>query len=376
VTRFDASVGRHVAPTLATLVILVSCSTASGPSTGSSNVPNPSASASPSTVPSAATATDAGSTGPTPRAAVLAWSRLDASGPAAREDHTLTLDADGTRAYLFGGRDGETVYADLWAYDLEQDAWAEATPPSAPPARFGHEAAWIDGIGLVIFAGQAGTTFFNDLWAYDPAANSWTELPAGGSVPVARYGTCSAVGPDGRLWISHGFTSDGVRFSDTRAYDFTRGTWSDLTPSGERPVERCLHTCWLTDAGELALYAGQTTGVPALGDRWVLRDDGWKRVDGSLPPERNLPAHVRLDGATLIFGGTALDLALQDDLWVLRDDVPDASRLTPAGPGPSGRAGASLLLDAARARVLLFGGRTGAGASNETWSLSGLDPAP
>ncbi len=192
---------------------------------------------------------------------------------------------------------------------------------------------------------------------------------------MARYGTCSAVGRDGRLWISHGFTSDGVRFSDTRAYDFTSGTWSDVTPAGERPVERCLHTCWLTDAGELALYAGQTTGVPALGDRWILGDDGWKRVDGSLPPERNLPAHVRLDGATLMFGGTALDLTLLNDLWVLRDDVPDANRLTPASPGPSGRAGASLVLDVARARIVLFGGRTDAGASNETWSLTGLDPA-
>ena len=49
---------------------------------------------------------------------------------------------------------------------------------------------------------------------------------------MARYGTCAAVAPDGRLWISHGFTADGVRFSDTRAYDFATGAWTDETPDG------------------------------------------------------------------------------------------------------------------------------------------------
>ena len=44
------------------------------------------------------------------------------------------------------------------------------TPAARGPApRFGHEAVWIDGVGLVVWAGQAGpTSFFDDLWAYDP----------------------------------------------------------------------------------------------------------------------------------------------------------------------------------------------------------------
>ena len=107
------------------------------------------------------------------------------------------------------------------------------------------------------------------------------QLPATGAAPVARYGSCAAIGPDGRLWISHGFTQEQSRFSDTRAYDFASGTWTDETPAGPRPVERCLHGCWWTDAGELALYAGQTTGVTALDDRWILRDGAWSTGGGS-----------------------------------------------------------------------------------------------
>src|SRR5688500_15834882 len=54
----------------------------------------------------------------------LAWRDLGLDGPAAREDHTWTVDGAGTTAYLFGGRDGPTVHGDLWAYDLATDAWS------------------------------------------------------------------------------------------------------------------------------------------------------------------------------------------------------------------------------------------------------------
>ncbi|MGH2401560.1 MAG: Kelch repeat-containing protein, partial [Candidatus Limnocylindria bacterium] len=257
---------------------------------------------------------------PTPTPAPLAWTQLDVDGPPAREDHTWTLVPGGEIAYLFGGRDGSTVFDDTWAFDLNAHTWTRLEPPSRPAARFGHEAAWVDGVGLVVFAGQAdASTFFNDLWAYEPTADAWTELPATGAQPTARYGSCASVGPDGRLWISHGFTEDGARFSDTRAYDFATSTWTDETPDGPRPVERCLHGCWWTDDGALALYAGQTTGVTALDDRWLLADGRWSLVEGALPPARNLYARARLDGATLVFGGQALDGSFHDDLWLLTD---------------------------------------------------------
>ncbi|HEX5041211.1 MAG TPA: kelch repeat-containing protein [Candidatus Limnocylindria bacterium] len=298
----------------------------------------------------------------------LAWTELDAAGPAAREDHTWTLAGHGRTAYLFGGRDGGTVFGDLWSFDLETDTWAELAA-DGPPARFGHESVWVDGVGLVIFAGQSGATFFDDLWAFDPAEGVWHQLPSAGESPVARYGTCAAVGPDGRLWISHGFTADGTRFSDTRAYDFASGTWSDETPDGERPVDRCLHGCWWTDDGSLTLYAGQTTGVTALGDRWSLGDAGWTELSGTAPPERNLYARTRLDGATLVFGGQALDGSFLDDLWLMPDSTADAIALE-AGGGPA-RAGAEMVHDATADRVLLFGGRDGDGAHADLWQLRG-----
>jgi hypothetical protein len=358
---------------IAAVFLLAGCSVAPA---SQSPATSDAASHDPSPRATATAAATAPSTSSTPAVEVVAWSPLTADGPSAREDHTWTVSGDGSTAYLFGGRDGDTVHGDLWAFSLRDDRWLELPSSGGPAARFGHEGLWVEGVGLVVFAGQNGPDFFSDLWAYDPERAAWRELPSTGAVPVARYGTCGAIGPDGRLWISHGFTSDGVRFSDTRAYDFPTGAWTDETPTvGELPVERCLHACWWTDDGGLALYGGQTTGVTALGDRWILGSGGWSRLDGASPPERNLYAAARVTDATLVFGGLGIDGTYLDDLWWLRDGMPDAIELTGDAGRPPGRSGASLIHDPGAGRFLLFGGRNDEGALADLWELH-VPPAP
>jgi hypothetical protein len=308
------------------------------------------------------------------------WASIATTGasPAAREDHTMTVADDGT-VWVFGGRDGAAVFGDLWALDLAAGGWQAHSPAGdAPASRFGHEAVWVPGRGLVVFAGQAAPDkFFNDLWLYDPAADRWTLLPASGSVPVARYGTCAGVGPDGRLWISHGFTEDGVRFADTHAYDFATATWSDQAPSSAGPIERCLHTCWWRSDGTFALYGGQTTGVAALGDLWTLTPgaggaatNSWQEVGGDHPPARNLPAVARHGQATIIIGGRGTERTALADAW----QVPDATAVfSPldivAGPGPGARWGASLIDDPTGDGLFLFGGTNGDHAFGDVWAL-------
>jgi hypothetical protein len=314
----------------------------------------------------------------TPTAAESGWRLVASSGPAppAREDHTWTLAPDGATAYLFGGRTAAgAALDDLWAYDLAGGRW-ERIDAGGPPPRFGHNAAWVEGFSLVIFAGQSDAAFYNDLWAFDPEAERWKKLPADGDLPVARYGSCAAIGPDGRLWISHGFTSEGTRFADTRAYDFTTGSWAEETPVGDRPVERCLHGCWWTGDGRLALYAGQTTGIPALDDFWLLTPgprqgtDSWTMVDQGQrwPAARQLYASARWGDGTLIFGGRALDGEYLSDAWLI-DDQGIAVRVRAGDDLPPPRSGAEIVGDARSGRLLLFGGRDGDSAMDDLWEL-------
>src|SRR5829696_2612887 len=85
-----------VPPTAASPPTTTSARPTSEPSTAPSIAPSPAASEPP---------------------VVTAWRKLDpGGGPDAREDHTWTLDPSTRTAYLFGGRDGSTVYDDIWAF--------------------------------------------------------------------------------------------------------------------------------------------------------------------------------------------------------------------------------------------------------------------
>lgn len=367
-------------PSLLALLLLVgACST---PAESPASTSPPLASDEPSPSPSPVASASASEAPPTASpssapASPITWRAIEqaAPTPTAREDGTWTVDSRTPTAYLFGGRDGSTLFNDLWAFDLEQQSWTELTPTGDPPAkRFGHEAVWVEGLGVVVFAGQAGpTTFFDDLWVYEPEANMWRELPVEGTRPKARYGTCAAVGPDGRLWISHGFTEDGTRFADTQAYDFATNRWTDETPEGQAPVTRCLHGCWWTDDGRFALYAGQTTGVTALGDLRTLADPAtpdaeWSQVDGELPPDRNLYAFARHGDAVVVTGGRGLDGYL-NDAFTFDAATLEVESLSPEGEPPPGRSGAMMIDDADRGRALLFGGKTADGAMADLWEL-------
>ncbi|MBA2489712.1 MAG: hypothetical protein H0V36_10435 [Chloroflexi bacterium] len=261
------------------------------------------------TDPAAPAATDSAA----PPASALVWTGPVDTGPSTpgpRSDHTWTVDPAGGIAYLFGGTGPDGPSDDLWAYDLTADAWSLVEAGGdRPAARFGHVAAWVDGIGLVIWSGQAGSTFFNDLWAYQPADGVWRRLPDGGEVPAPRYGSCGAVGPDGRLWISHGFTDAG-RFDDTRAYDFTAASWSEVSVDGERPIKRCLHDCFWSEEGRLLLYGGQTDGVPALGDLWALdaRTGRWAQEPRPEPGPRELYAVAALDGMPISWAARTVNV--------------------------------------------------------------------
>ena len=240
-----------------------------------------------------------------------------------------------------------------------------------PPPRFGHTATWVPGVGLVIWSGQLGSTFYADIWAYDPTAGAWRELPSLGDVPPARYGSCASLGPDGRLWISHGFTDDSGRFADTRAYDFATGSWTDETPSGDVPVERCLHDCYWSATGQLVLYAGQTTGLPALGDIWAFDPLAgvWQRGDEPAAPARQLYALTSTGAQGLVFGGGSVDRGYLADAWLIDDSTLQLSELTVAG-GPTARSGATLIHDGDSGRALLFGGVNDDGHLADLWELA------
>lgn len=358
----------------------VPASIGGGPTAPSASPAGPTSPAATTPAPTASPAVPSPPEAPSPSSEpVLAWAPLDPGerGPGGREDHTWTVDPGAGIAYLFGGRDGSQVFGDLWQYDLGADTWTRIeSQGAAPAARFGHTGTWVPGVGLVVWSGQAGPDFFSDAWAFDPAAMTWRSLPEAGDTPTARYGSCAALGPDGRLWISHGFTEDAGRFSDTRAYDFTTERWSDETPDGTIATIRCLHDCLWTPDGRFLIYAGQTTGAPAIGDLWARPlESGWTKVPDVKPAPRQLYALATVEsgqgaGRAFVLGGAGQDGDKLSDLWSLDLGPLTWRKEAPAGAAPVGRSGATLIADPDRSRLLLFGGITQSNALSDLWELS------
>lgn len=362
---------------LAALIMTLGAALLAGPvlaQADDSSTPMPSASTDATPLPSVVTAQspEVEVTFDQPR-----WRKLSlANGPSGREDHTWTVDREGRYAYLFGGRDGQRERGDLWRYDLRSDAWKRLAPDGASPEpRFGHSAVWADGHGLIVFGGQRGAAFFDDLWRYDPETGRWAELPRRGAAPMARYGSCMIVGPDERLWISHGFTFAG-RFDDTRAYDLDSERWSSVGPVGRRPGERCLHDCFTTSNGELVLFGGQDDGAFALGDLWAMRGDRtWERLpDPDLAPRR-LYAVTEAGADAYLFGGADEEGGDLADLWRIDRELLVFEPVPVPGPSPSARHAASIITDLEGGRLLLFGGQ-GRVAKADLWELVDLADAP
>lgn len=316
------------------------------------------------------------------QAAPPVWTAIDAAGPAARWDHTLSADETGGRLILIGGRDANGApFGDTWVYTVAENAWS-AVEGAAPSPRFGQAVA-VDPANraLYLFGGQAdGATFFNDAWRLDLDALVWAEIPAGDVRPAPRYGTSAVLVDDGRILISHGFTFEG-RFDDTWALDPASGVWTDLSPAPEtRPLKRCLHEAvWDDAAGRMLLYGGCSSGFGPCpqGDLWAFDPDtrAWSELTpAESPGARSNPALVRDDAtgaAWLIDGLTAAGYAA--DLWALDlAGEPPLWRETAQGElVPEARAShdAAMLNGA----VYLFGGSGASGPLADLWLLAGAE---
>ncbi|MBX3071376.1 MAG: hypothetical protein KF883_12805 [Thermomicrobiales bacterium] len=306
------------------------------------------------------------------------WQELTVSGdiPAARWDHHLAADAASQTLMVFGGRDDAgNALGDTWLFDLQTSAWKEV-PGDGPAARFGSAHASVASGGHLLFGGQAGSTFFNDTWRFDFADRSWQLLDDGATTaPSPRYGLGAMTDPDENLFISHGFTFEG-RFDDSWRFDFASQTWENSTPEGPRPLNRCLHeVVAVARTSNALLYGGCSSGYGPCpqGDAWLMdaATNSWIDVTpASGPAARSNPALTWSDasGGVILFGGQT-EAGKTNDLWLgtLSGEKLAWEELTVSESMPAPRSSHDTAeLESA---IYLFGGLSDNGAVNDLWVL-------
>jgi hypothetical protein len=152
-------------------------------------------------------------------------------------------------------------------------------------------------------------------------------------------------------------------------------TWSDVSPTGERPVERCLlRATWDTLRNRLFIFGGQTTSEPFLDDLWTISSGrGWTTVLREPRPTGRIFYSFVYDNErqrVMMFGGNTANgptsevwiFHVQDEFWTLEQPG--------GGQQPASRLGHDAVWLDSSSSMLMFGGEAGGEDLNELWELN------
>ncbi|HKQ98073.1 MAG TPA: MopE-related protein [Candidatus Polarisedimenticolia bacterium] len=292
------------------------------------------------------------------------WTPVPLDAVAARYDHTLVT--AGSRAIVWGGRDGSGTLSSgaifdpgsltwirtrilpatqgrsrhtavwtgsemiLWGgltstgtptntgqrYDPATDTFTAMNAVTAPPARFWHTAVWT-GNRMIVWGGvDAAGNALQSGGIYNPANNTWTATSML-RVPSARW-QHTAVWTGSRMIVWGGHTDVGLMTATGASFDPAGNSWTTL-PSGA-PTPRAEHTA-IWDGTSMIVWGGLTAAGHALGNgaRYLPASSEWLAIaDTGFPPARWAHAAVWTGTEMIVWGGR--------DAGVLTD----GARLKPA----------------------------------------------
>lgn len=315
------------------------------------------------------------------------WAPI-AGRPGPRDGAASAFDAMGNSLILFGGENAGASIGDTWTLDRATGRWSVAYT-GGPDARAAAAVAF-DSVRrrVVLFGGisrtTSGDTFLADTWEYDPVAKTWA-VRASATAPAARaYATALFDSVRRRVVVFGGRSASGAADNgDIWEWDGTQ--WSRRAVTGAPPARSASSSVHDVARNRYVLFGGETVLGPSLGvaldDTWEL-DTGtatWTSVTPSQRPPARLGHAMYFDAArakVVAFGGTSATLLALGDTWEYDGAAQTwANRAPTASPSP--RAGHALAYDPTTTHALLVGGvtysSTGQHTPNldDTWELDG-----
>lgn len=305
--------------------------------------------------------------------------------PLGRQAPSMIYDASRDRIVIFGGKkslNGSTVgptVNEVWTLSLTgTPTWSQLTPAGTPPPdRFHHTAIYdVTRDRMIVFGGNSdGLGELNDVWALSFSGTpTWTQITPSGTPPLVRENhTAVYDGPRDRMVVFGGYDASlpTPQLNDTWALSLAgSGSWSQIIANGGPPPNRYGHTA-VVDASHdrMLVFSGAGTSGN-LSDLWSLNLSNpikWSQLSpgGGAPPAMVYAASVYDPVRTRMISFDqdyffALTITNNSTLWSYA-----------AATLPLQRAGASVIYDAPRQRLIIFGGATAAEyGSNDTWAYS------
>jgi hypothetical protein len=314
-------------------------------------------------------------------------------------------DADGLML-IWGGVGAGGLLYDGWRYHPADNKWSPMAAVSSPAdggaadagadfqARANHTAVWATGLmgvtskgrGMIVWGGitdLSASTTTNEGQIYDPAADTWVgPTPSGG--PTARaYHSAVWNSKNGYMLVFGGATAP-MKLADNTTYDLTPGaSWNSLTGSPP-PGARQKHTgIWDPVTTSMFIWGGVDGASTYFPDGASLNaSNTWTTFGGSGPMPEGRVDHSSVilagpkGGSQLVIFGGDNGSNILDKGWSL-DTSPGSVWSALPTPGPSPRKNHTAVSTAASSTspgssMILWGGETAAGFSNEGWMYTPL----
>ncbi len=262
-----------------------------------------------------------------------------------------------------------------------QDNWVQQSPAASPGIRVRAAMAY-DPLQqqTVLFGGTdaLAQTVYGDTWLWD--GNTWSAATPASS-PSAR--AMSAIAYDATRQqevLFGGRDATNTLVGDTWVWD--GGNWAQKNPASAPSARRFHAMAYDALHQQLVLFGGITAvngSFVVVGDTWVWDGSNWTQMSPSTSPSARSGHVMAYDAArqrVVLFGGVgglASNSTVFGDTWVW-----DGSNWTPETPAtsPPAREGAVMTYDDTNQRSLLFGGTTSPVASSstllgDTWAWDG-----
>jgi hypothetical protein len=281
------------------------------------------------------------------------WTQRAHFGPPPRLDHAMAYDAARQRVVLFGGLNIQGTLGDTWVWDGAY--WTQVSETGPSPRQF-HAMAY-DAVRqqVVLFGGSiGGVTRLEDTWVWDGV--NWTQVAEKG--PPRRRNHAMAWDDVRGLVILFGGEGQDRLLQDTWGWD--GAAWSQREEDG--PAARFRHAMAYNAVSTNVVLFGGRAANQVLDDTWEWNGTVWRQVAEFGAPGV-LDAAMTQDGrGSMLFGGVPR-LGLNDEVPGFDNTWEWDGRFWTELQhfGPPGRAAHAMVFDAARRRVVLFGGDRSSG---------------
>ena len=298
-----------------------------------------------------------------------AWAqRTPTRSPQARTDFGMAYDSIRARVVLFSGVD-QSMFHDTWVWDGND--WTQVAAPEQPEARFSPGMTFDRSLGqVVLFGGHRITYMGADTWGWNGTTWASLEIPT----PLPRIAAAMAYDPVRHVPFLFGGIADPT-FGDMWSY---AGEWQRDALSVAPPARSYAAIATDSGRGEAVLFGGLSEQFSALGDTWIWNGSAWRNAtaEPTLPPALSPPPRqetaMAYDAAReriVLFGGWESDVdQLLADTWLWDG----ASWNVQLVAGPPALRDHVMAYDAARQEVVLYGGINDLGElRGETWTWNG-----